>query len=438
MPSPSSAVPVPGPDADDGARAGALRAARLRATGLLVVVAALFLGSLALPDSTGAGYLTAALEAGLVGGLADWFAVVALFRHPLGLPIPHTAVVPRSKDGFGRNLGRFVGDNFLASERVAAELADPARVGRVGAWLAVPANARRVAAGGLGVVAALARTVDRDLVVAEATTVARRRLADLPAAELTGRAVDGALTRGTHVAVVTAVVEGVLAGVEANRATLRRELGRHSPAWVPAALDDLVFDRANDVVTAVLRDVVARPDHPLRRVVDEQLALLAGRLRSDDDLAGRVDDAVDTALSEALVARWVGAAWDSVVAALERSGSVPGTPPGTALVPAADGDDDLLRVASDALRGFGAGLAPGAVHHDRVVAVLAAAAPGVAEVAGREVVGLVTRTVDAWDPDDTATRLELWLGPELQWVRVNGTLVGAGVGLVLHAVTQAV
>lgn len=401
-----------------------LRRARVRATGLLVTAAAGFVASFALPESTATGYVRAALEAGVVGGLADWFAVVALFRHPLGIPIPRTAVIPNSKDRLGTNLAGFVRDNFLRGERVRERIADPAHVRRLGAWLDAPEHAERVAIrlSQLGVAALDA--VDEDDLIDRLTVAARRRLHAVPVARLAGISLEQTVREGDHDEVVVATLEGLTGMIDAHRDALRRRLAAQAPAWVPALVNDLVFDRAEEVVRNLLGQVAADPDHELRRAIDERLLAATRRLQDDDAvLAGRLDAAVKEALGDEQVRAWIADAWHDV----ERS-----------LRAAADPeqrDVDLRRSLVEALRATGRQLRDGGEVQDRTVAALAAVAPRVAEVGQREVEELITATVDRWDAEDTARRLELWLGPDLQFVRMNGTMVGALVGLGLHAVT---
>lgn len=409
---------------DDPDQATELRTARRRATGLLAAVAVAFVASLFLPDTLATGYLRAALEAGLVGGLADWFAVVALFRHPLGLPIPHTAVIPRSKDGLGANLARFVRDNFLATDEVRARIADPTHVERLGGWLATPANAERVAAHLLRLTAGAVDALDERQMIDRLTTAAHRQLASVPVARLTGVALQQHLAEGRQTALVTAAIDGLLDTIEQHRPMLRRRVLDHAPTWVPDRIHDLVVDRAEDVVRTFLRQLAEDPDHEVRRAIDAQLRALADDLQHDSPLARQVDAAARGAVGEEQLRSWIASWWGELRTQL------------TAAADPSAGDTPLRRATADALATTGRRLEAGGALHDRVLAVLEDIAPQLAATGQGEVESLITATIDRWDPEDTATRLELWMGRDLQFVRINGTLVGAVVGLVLHAVTQ--
>jgi uncharacterized membrane-anchored protein YjiN (DUF445 family) len=420
---PTTTAPT-APSANEVLQAEGLTRARRRATGLLALVAAGFLGTFALPDGTGTGFLRAALEAGLVGGLADWFAVVALFRYPLGIPIPHTAVIPRSKDGLGANIVTFMRDNFLRPDQVRERLADPAHVERVGAWLSDPDHADRVAAQVAGGAVTLLDVLDEDELVARIASGLRDQLRRVPVARLAGEALDAAIREQRHAALVTATVSGLRQTIDRNRAPLRRRLGAQAPAWVPDAVNDLVFDRAEAVIHAFLQQLAADPDHELRRALDEQLLDITARLRTDPAVAEQVGAAVDGALADDLLHDWI-RRWLAEVRAEVREAAAP-----TAH------HAPLRRVVRDALVEFGVRLRGGGELHDRVLAVLDAIAPQVADVGQREIGGLISGTIERWDAEDTARRLELWMGRDLQFVRINGTVVGALVGLVLHAVTR--
>lgn len=401
-----------------------LRRSRRRATGLLAVVAAGFVASFALPETTATGYLRAALEAGLVGGLADWFAVVALFRHPLGVPIPHTAVIPRSKDGLGANLANFVRDNFLASGEVRERIADPVHVQRLGAWLRVPTNADRVGLQVVRLAAAVAAAVDEDDAVDRIAMATRRRLADLPLAHVTGVSLEHAVRERRHDALVAGAIDGIVDALSTHRTSLRRRLARQAPSWVPGAVNDLVFDRAEEVARTFLRQLAADPDHELRRALDDQLEGVARRLQEGGALAERVDaaapDLIDDEQLRASIAGW----WRELRSALDAAAE-----------PAAASASIRVAVA-DGLADAGRRLADGGELHDQVLAVLESVAPTVAETGQAEIEDLITATVDRWDAEDTSRRLELWLGSDLQFVRINGTLVGAAVGLVLHSLAM--
>lgn len=371
------------------------------------------------------GWLRAAAEAGTVGGLADWFAVVALFRYPLGVPIPHTAVIPRSKEGLGANLTTFVEQNFLAEGQVEERLSDPAHVERFGAWLVEPGNADRVTGHLATVLAAGLDSVDEDEVVARMSASVRTRLQALDLGPVAGRAMEASVREGRHAAMVSATFEGLREAVVRNRTTLRRRLGEQSPSWVPELVDDLVFERGEQVVRTFLTQLAEDEDHELRQALDRQALELAARLQADGELGHRLAATVDRAVDDELLDRWLRAWWRDLRARVARAAD-------------ADGPTDPVRAAGrDALVSVGRRLQDREDDvHRQAVAMLQGVAPRLADAGHREIGHLIRSTVDRWDAEDTSRRLELWLGRDLQFVRINGTVVGALVGLVLHGVAR--
>jgi uncharacterized membrane-anchored protein YjiN (DUF445 family) len=405
-----------------GARAGLARARR-NATGLLAAVAVLFVATAWLPDSVSVGYLRAALEAGLVGGLADWFAVVALFRHPMGIPIPHTAVIAKSKDGLGRNLASFVEDNLLAGPQVRERIGDPAHIERLARWIASDVQADKIVAKGAVVLDAMLDAVDEQAMRARVVTVARARLRELPVARLTGQVVGDAVEQQRHAVLVTAALEGIVDTMVKNRSALRTRLGQQSPSWVPPVLDDLVFERGEHVVRTFLDQIASDPEHELRHALDEQLLALTARLRTDAATQDRVDDNVQEAVSDELLGEWI-TGWWADARRLVR---------GAAIDDAAG--RELRHTAVQAVTGIAERLLSDEDLRARAEGLIASAAEPIAALAQREVGAMIAATVDRWDAAETSSRLEDWLGRDLQFVRINGTLVGALVGVFLHALS---
>lgn len=411
---------------DEQAQADALTRARRNATALLVVVALGFVGAEFLPASTATGYLRAALEAGLVGGLADWFAVVALFRHPLGVPIPHTAVIPKSKEGLGQNLATFVEGNFLSEEQVRERVAHPAHLDRVATWLVDRDNADRLVARGAVIVDAVLDAVDEDDLVERAAASLRRRLRTVPTARLAGEGFEAAVLDGRHDPLVTAALEGIVETMVTNRSTLRARLGDQSPSWVPPILDDIVFDQAELVVRRFLQQMAAQPEHDLRRALDEQLLAMTQRLRTEQATQDRVDELVQEVVTDELLQEWIGRWWRDVRRIVH-------------LAAQEDAEAGRLRTSLvDAVVSAGRQLQSDERWRHRAQQLLEGVAAPVASIGQREVGGMIESTVERWDAEDTSRRLELWLGRDLQFVRINGTVVGALVGLVLHTITQTI
>ena len=416
---PGGAVP---PVRREAERRQRLATMRRWATAMLVAVSVAWVVLVAVgPSGSWAGYARAALEASMVGALADWFAVVALFRHPLGIPIPHTAVVVERKDQFARTLAEFFRENFLSGQAVAERLRTSRAVSRAGTWAAEPANAtslaRHVLRHARGVLDAAGDDVAR-VVVDEALTLA----AEVPVTDAGANALRGLSESPLVDDVVDRLV--VVAGhaLDANRDELELRFSRDRPWWLPEAVQRRVFDHVVERVEATLADVRTDPAHPLRATARRQLADLARRMQHDPALADRVERWKHAVLRDPRVAGAMASSVRLAVARFHEQAGTPGSPLET-------------RVAN-AIEQLGSRVRDDADLHVRVEDAVEVAVSRGVEIFGDDIDALVTGTIARWDADRTADQLELLLGPDLQFIRINGTVVGALAGLAIHAVGQ--
>ncbi|WP_117000059.1 DUF445 domain-containing protein [Desertimonas flava] len=408
----------------DAVRARQLRRMKVTATGLFVVAAVVFVAARSTTDGEAGqgwlGYVRAGAEAAMVGALADWFAVTALFRHPLRLPIPHTAIIKKRKDDIGRSLGEFVEGNFLTRELITERL-DGVGVGRrVGAWLATPAHAERAAAAiGDAAGGVLEVLDDRDVQEAVGSAV-ERRLAATDVAPLLAKAVDVAVEGGHHQRLLDAAMRGVAGFLTDNRRVLRDRLDRESPWWVPESIDDRVFDKIFTAVQSFLADVTADPRHEVRRSVDERVAALAHRLRDDPALIAKCDEIKRELIAHHEVQAWIHSLWGEVK--------------GSMLAAAGDPQSELRRRLADGIGRAGARLADDAELQAKIDGWIERLVVHVVDNYKSEVADLISSTVERWDADETSRRIELQVGRDLQFIRINGTVVGGLAGIAIHAI----
>ena len=409
---------------DDPERARDLARMKRLATSLFLFAAAVFLGCVLLGEEAGAwvGYVRATAEASMVGALADWFAVTALFRHPLRLPIPHTAIIPRKKDQIGASLGTFVQQNFLTRAVVEEKLTTIDVPGRLGALLAAPGRAERLA----GDAGALLHSVsgllkDDDLQPAVAGLV-DRKLHATPAAPVVARVLELVVDGDRHQEVLSAGLRGLARFLQDNRVVFRAQLGDASPAWVPDWVDDRVFDRAFAGVQQFFEEVGDDPRHELRRAYDARLRAYVHALRTDPATAARVEDLKKELLEHPAVRAWSGSLWTNVKDAV--------------LDAAADPDSVLRARVADLVREAARLLQT----DPRVRELVQRHAHGIAgylvERFSGDVADLVGSTVARWDTEETSRRIELQVGRDLQFIRINGTVVGGLAGLVIYTVAQ--
>jgi uncharacterized membrane-anchored protein YjiN (DUF445 family) len=413
------------PTLADQDRRRLLAQGRRRATGLLVAVAAVYVAlQLWDSDGTAAGYLEATAAAGLVGGLADWFAVTALFRRPLRLPIPHTAIIVERKDAFGQTLGDFVQTSFLTPDIIAERVRAAAVVPRIAGWLSEPDNAARLARHVADAAVTAADLVRDDEVHGALEEAARRRIEATPLAPLAGRALEVMTRDGRHHELLDVVLRGVDRFLAENRDSLRARFGAESPWWLPGAAEDRIFERLLDGARTVLGEVARNPDHELRADVDTRVRRLAADLQTSPALRERGEQLKHELLAQPELRAWVAQVWADIKAGLRSQ--------------AADPDSELRRRLAGAIAELGRRLVDDPALAGRVEKGLETAVRYVADQFSDEIGTMVSGTVARWDARETADRLELLLGPDLQFIRINGTVVGGLAGLAIHAIGQAV
>ena len=406
----------------DVERQRGLRRMKLVALGLLVLAAIVYVVTTVAGADGWVGYVQAFAEAAMVGALADWFAVTALFRHPLRIPIPHTAIIPKRKDQIGRSLGEFVESNFLTQEVLAERLAQADVGRRLGRWLARPENARRASEAMGDALRGSLEVLDDDEVQHGLEGVVRRRVRDTPASPLVGKVIDLSVEGGHHQRLLDAVLVGLTGFLDDNRATFRRRLDEESPWWVPEPIDDRIFDKIYTAVGRFVGDVGDDPDHEVRRSIDTRVVAFSDRLKDDPELLAKGEALKDELLDHPEFRAWIESLW----AGTKRN-----------LIEAADDpDSELRRRTTASLQRLGERLAVEPELADKVDDWVERSVGYVVEHYRSEVSDLIATTVERWDGESTARRMELQVGRDLQFIRINGTLVGGLAGLVIHAVAE--
>lgn len=413
---------APAPSSDEADRLRALNRMKLLATGLLVLAAVVFVVARQF-DTTVAGYVEAFAEAAMVGALADWFAVTALFRHPLGIPIPHTAIIPERKDDIGRGLGTFVQGNFLSGPVIAEKIRSVGVAARLGEYLADPANARKIGHNAGDAVQAAVDVLRDEDVAPVIEQMVTDRVAAVPAAPLAARMLEAAMVDGHHQLAIDSLLAGVLGYLDRNEASLRERLDQESPWWVPEAIDDRVFVKLTTAVRRFVEEVGGEPDHQVRRHFDERALDLVERLRESPELEARGEELKAQLLAHPSVRAWTSTLWQDLKAALVESASDP---------------DSVLRARlEDGVVRLGETLQTDPELQAKVDAWVERTVLYLLEQYRDEVADLISGTVERWDANDASRRIELQVGRDLQFIRINGTVVGGLVGVVIHALTTA-
>jgi len=411
---------VPGPTAAPPA----LRRMRLVATALLVAMAALYLVARALGDLHPVwGFVRAFAEAAMVGGLADWFAVTALFRHPLGLPIPHTAIVPRNKDRIGDTLAQFLRDNFLIPRVVARRMQRVDVAGAAGRWLASPKGASegRLRRGASRLAADMLESLDQERLGGMVRTTLAQRLRSLKISPLLGNALSTAIADNRHVPLLDGIIKWAAKVLSANEPVIRAMVHERAGSLMRwTGLDETLANKIIAGLDGMIQDMASQPDHPLRAKAEEGLAQLAHDLQFDPTMRERVEGFKAEMLDNPALSDWWQGIWEQMRGAMLKI--------------ARDPDAMMAGRFGEALHQLGTTLQEDPELASTINRFARRAAVGTAADYGDAIVRLVSETVRGWDAQTITRRLENAVGRDLQYIRINGTLVGGLVGLVIHAV----
>lgn len=411
--------------ADEEKRRG-VRRMKTTATGLLLLVALVYvLATWAKNEGVGGwpGFVAAAAEAGMVGALADWFAVTALFKRPLGLPIPHTAIIPTKKDQLGASLGSFVGENFLSGGVVRDRIHSLGIGGRLGAWLAEPEHADRVTAE-LSTALRGALTVLRDsdvqAVVGEAIT---RRANAAEIGPSLGKMLEKVVADGGHRKVVDLVCVRAHDWLVLHGDSVMDAVQGGAPGWTPRFVDKRVGERVYKELLRFITEMRDMPEHPARGSIDTFLTDFAADLQTDSETRARVERLKSEVLGRGEVQDVIASAWSSVR---------------TMVIAAAEDEQSELRLRARAsLMSLGARLATDGRLQAKLEGWLEDAAVYVVTTYRAEITSLISDTVAGWDADQTSKKIEAHIGRDLQFIRINGTVVGALAGLAIYTVSRA-
>ena len=419
----STAPPADSPN--DNARRTALKRMKRLAAGLLVLMAVIFAVSFALEGRyPWLEYVRAAAEGGMVGAIADWFAVTALFRYPLGLRIPHTNIIANRKDEIGASLGEFVETNFLSESVIRGKLESIDVSHRVGVWLRNPRNAEKLtdelAVVGQGLLNLLGDDAIKNLI----ESVAREHLVKPEWGPSVGRVGERLVTSGQQHAAVDLLLDRADGWLRAHPEAFGRVVSQRLPTWLPGFVDKLVDDKAYREVLAFVASARGDRQHPVRRALDEYLGEVMHDLQYEPVMIARVEKLKAEVLDNARLREIAGDTWEAIK---------------VSLTDALDDPTSALRMGiRSTLNDVGGRLIADAALDSRINRWIADTASYLVANYRHEIAGVITETVERWPAEETATKIELQVGRDLQFIRINGTVVGALAGLAIFTLAHAV
>lgn len=393
------------------------------ATGLLLLLGIVFVSAY-IGQSTypWLGYVRAFAEAAMIGGLADWFAVTALFRHPLGVPVPHTAIIPRQKDALGESLARFVRDNFLVREALAPRLESLDFAARAGAWLKQPVNARKITGSASAFAAWFLQTVDNAALRAFLRENLRLTLQQVRITPLLSGILE-LLTRGRHhEQLIDSFVRAARVQLHAQKHLIRARIEKQTPWWVPDFVDTRLYDKIVAELEHLLDSIGADSSHPGRQRFDQGLEQLIEAMKSDPQLIERGQAFKREVLEHPSMQNYVSELWKEISSFVLQS--------------ADDPDSPMRRRIEAAVVDFGRALEVDDALRAQINRWLNDATLYVVRNYSQEISDVISETVKSWDARATSRRIELQVGKDLQFIRINGTLVGGLVGLVLYTLVH--
>jgi uncharacterized membrane-anchored protein YjiN (DUF445 family) len=395
---------------------------RLLATALLALMSAIFVATYVTKYQwTWLAYLRAFAEAGMIGACADWFAVVALFRHPLGLPIPHTAIVPHNKERIGGAIGRFISNNFLSPKVLTAKIREVDPAGWMARWLANPANANRVARRVATALPQIMRALPRDEINAVLARAARSGIEAIPAAPLASKVLSVLWAQGETQALVERAITIAARMLTDNRDRIKVTVTQKSSRFIPKWVDAIVADKIVSGLTQLLEEM-RDPAHPWRTELGVAVDKLIDDLATEPEMYARGEAFKAEILHNPVVLQQVNKVWTEIGARLDAHSD-------SYISQISDGLEQALvslgqRTANDVQ-------IQATINKTMRIAALRVIAPRRAEIGA-----FITQVVERWDTATLVNRIELQVGRDLQYIRINGTVVGGLVGLIIFAITR--
>ncbi len=393
------------------------------ATGLLIFVALLYTGSAYFePHYYWVSYLNAASEAALVGAIADWFAVTALFRHPLSIPIPHTAIIPNRKDAIAKQFGEFVQDNFLSEEVIAEKIRSMHLSQRVAGWIVEPDNAAAVAEQVTAGLAGVVRVINDDDIQAMIERSVEDKIRDTSFAPIIGDLLSFVTSGRRQQDLFDGAVNMGLYLLEDSDRDIREKVGEETPWWFPSSVDKAIYARIVRSVSKMLYEMQVDIYHPLRVRLVNMMNEFMEDLKHSEGIRDKEAAIKEDLLQAPAVVEFTGSLWRDIKTVLIEQSENPNA--------------ELQRAIEQSVIRFGQSILEDETLAQKIDGWAEDSARFLIRTYGHEVAELISETIEGWDPEVTSGRIEEQIGKDLQFIRINGTIVGGLVGLSIHSIRE--
>ena len=399
-----------------------LRRMKRLATGLFWLFTIIFaVSSIFVEQAVWIGFVQATSEAAMVGAIADWFAVTALFRYPLGLKIPHTAIIPNRKDSIGQTLGQFVKENFLKGPVIANKLRSIEASRQIADWISRPENSQQLAnyvASGLAAGVQVMKDEDIQDLVQQSLT---HQIRSAHIAPMLGNVLALVTSGGRKREIVQGTIKLITHLLDENKDSLMKRIAEETPWWLPKNVDQAIYKKIVEATEDTLREVRRDPNHPFLTKFDEVLTEFIDDLKNSPEVKVREEIIKDDILADPMVRDFSSSLWVDLKSALIAYSSNP--------------DADTRKPIQQGIIRFGEAITRDEVMLAKIDRWLEGAAVHIVEEYGYEVEHLIAQTIKNWDAEETSRKIELHTGKDLQFIRINGTLVGGLVGLMIHSIS---
>jgi uncharacterized membrane-anchored protein YjiN (DUF445 family) len=367
------------------------------------------------------GFVRAFAEAAMVGALADWFAVTALFRHPMNVPIPHTAIIRKNKDRIGASLGNFVENNFLTAEVIADKLQTMDIPHRLAEWLSAPENAAEIAGRITSSVPQLLNALKHDEIQRFLEENIASRVRALEVAPLAGNILSALTAGNRHQFLLDEGLQLAERVLEQNKDFIRSKVEKESPWFVPKFVDEKIYEKIMMMAEQTLREVNMDNDHELRQKFNVATQTFIHNLRNSDEYKQKVEALKEDLLENPVVRQYFSSLWadvkNQIITDIERP------------------ESNIRSQIYDSLQSLSDALLEDDAVRNRINTWLQEAILTLVISRKSEITAIISDTVKKWDADTMSDRVELYIGRDLQFIRINGTLVGGLVGLVIYSVS---